>query len=61
MIYARTTPCGTGPELKCSDVPGLGGDSVTFAVTSGTTYYVFVDGYLGASGSLKMNLSLTSP
>ena len=61
VIYARTTPCGTGPELKCSDVPGLGGDSVTFAVTSGTTYYVFVDGYLGASGSLKMNLSLTSP
>ena len=41
------------------DVPGtIGGPSaVTFTAVAGTTYYIAVDGYNGATGNLVLNLS----
>jgi hypothetical protein len=44
-MYVRST-CGTASsEAYCNDTGGTGGaETRTFPVTSGTTYYVFVDG-----------------
>ncbi len=45
-LYVRTTCDDSGSQVVCSDANGLGKkESVTFKVTAGTTYYVFVDGY----------------
>jgi len=47
VLYARTTCTDTATELGCSDKGALDVETITFAVTAGTTYYVFVDGYDG--------------
>lgn len=49
-------------EVACGNsVTGASGESVLLAVTSGTTYYAVVDGLDGATGTLKLNHSLTVP
>jgi hypothetical protein len=48
-LYARTTCASTSTELACSDNGAFGDDeTMTFSVTAGATYYVFVDAYSGS-------------
>ena len=48
-------------SLTCvasNNVAGNGGDRVRFGATSGTIYYIAVDGVGGASGTVKLNVNL---
>ena len=45
VIYARTSCTDAATELACGDLGAFNVEKITFAVTAGTTYYVFVDGY----------------
>jgi cysteine-rich repeat protein len=59
VLYAHTSPCGTGAELDCDDAVSLGGDTITFNAAPNTDYWLFVDGYNSESGSFTLNVSLT--
>ena len=49
-LYVRTTCDDAGSELACQDVLGDNATEVLqLAVTAGTTYYVYVDGYTSDS------------
>ncbi len=49
---------GAGAELACNDdAPGCGLTStITFPVVSGTTYWIRISGYLGATGSGNLTI-----
>ena len=65
VLYARSGSCSAGPQLACNDdTPGCGagggpnrGSRLSLAVTAGQTYFVFVDGYNGGSGSYTLTVS----
>ncbi len=63
MIYVRTGDCETGAQLLCANMSYTTFATVAqFAVTAGTTYYVFVDGYINqpwAQGPYVMRLNHT--
>jgi cysteine-rich repeat protein len=63
VLYVRTTCDDTGTELDCSDgVDGTEPETITFPVTAGTPYFVFVDGFDSAYYSLgpfNLFISLT--
>jgi len=54
LIHVRTDCSDVGTELACDDTPG----EVTFNVTGGTTYYIFVDGWSGTEGSYELSLTM---
>lgn len=64
MIYmsAACPTAGTPPrkvtDTACGDTRGTGGESMSFPVTSGQTYYVFVDGYLAYKGPYTMTIDI---
>jgi hypothetical protein len=66
VLYMRSGSC-TGSQLSCNDdtngcPTGAGsniGSRLSPTVTAGQTYYIFVDGYNGASGNFT--LSVTPP
>jgi len=66
VVYVREALCVSGAELTCNDdtvgcdtSSGTGeGSSVTLPVTAGTTYFIFIDGFDGASGQFKLTVSL---
>ena len=47
--------------VASNNAAGNGGDRVRFAATSGTIYYIAVDGVGGASGNVKLNVNLGDP
>lgn len=59
MLYARTTCDDTGTQIVCEDANDNGAEVISFPVVSGTTYYVFVDGYDGKNGPYKINVTVT--
>ncbi|MFO0614616.1 MAG: DUF4215 domain-containing protein [Polyangiaceae bacterium] len=51
VLYVREGSCESGTEIACADQTfGGGTEEVSFAVTAGTTYYVFADGYSDGMG-----------
>ncbi|MBL8717429.1 MAG: hypothetical protein JNL79_15685 [Myxococcales bacterium] len=59
-LYVRATPCETGAELKCvNDVTttGAGIETMSFPVTDGKTYYLFVDGVFSNKGNFTLTLN----
>ncbi|MGQ0835028.1 MAG: lysyl oxidase family protein [Gammaproteobacteria bacterium] len=64
VLYLRSGTC-TGSQLACNDdTPGCpaGGSSnrgsrLRPTVTAGQTYFIFVDGYDGASGSFSLSVA----
>jgi len=63
VIYLRTSPCETGPELACSDVSyGGGTESFSLGSLAAGTYYLFVDDYApDAGGQQSVHLDVFSP
>jgi cysteine-rich repeat protein len=63
LIHVRTGNCANGPQLLCANMSYTTFATVAqFAVTAGTTYYVFVDGYTNepwAQGPYVMRLNHT--
>jgi hypothetical protein len=59
VLYVRNAPCATGTQLGCDDDGGSGVLSrLNVSLTSGTTYYVFVDGFgSSSSGSFTLDVS----
>ena len=60
MIYRSNTcaPVGrTFTQVACSNIAGNGNETLMFAVTTGATYYVVVDG--GATGQQQGNFTVT--
>jgi cysteine-rich repeat protein len=60
-LYVRTGDCeGTSAEL-CSEATGPGGaETVTVALESGETAWVFVDGKQGSAGAFTLDLLLST-
>jgi cysteine-rich repeat protein len=67
VLYVRGGTCSGGAELACNDdTTGCGtttdptnphrGSRVTLSVTAGQSYYVFVDGFGGASGNFVLTI-----
>lgn len=64
VIYLREGSCRTGLTRACNDSTDescglLGQSRMVPTVTAGTTYYIFVDGFAGASG--EFTLTVTPP
>jgi len=60
VIYVKSGSCTTGTEIKCANAVGgtAGGiETMSFPVTDGSTYYVFVDGALTYKGTFTLTLS----
>ena len=63
VLYIREATCSTGTELACNDdacsAPLTGNASqITPTVTSGVTYYIFVDGFSGEQFALPEAVGL---
>jgi hypothetical protein len=61
-VYARTTCNDPSTELAkttASTCPSVVHDTVSFSVTSGTEYFIFVDGLNGATGVPTLDVSIT--
>ena len=64
VLYVREAVCLSGTERACNnDTPGCDtttmagkGSNVSFSVTAGTTYFIFVDGVAGASGNFTLTV-----
>ncbi|MBI5535717.1 MAG: hypothetical protein HY898_23500 [Deltaproteobacteria bacterium] len=55
-VYVRQGTC-TGTQVGCKDALGSGSAEVlNVTATAGTDYYIFVDGYQGASGAYTLNV-----
>lgn len=50
-----------GAQLGSSAAGGTSSDSITYALTSGTTYFVRVDPYTSASSNYALSVSLEAP
>lgn len=63
ILYARGTCNDPVSELKCDDdapTPTTAARDITITgVTAGTPYYLFIDGYNGASGVARLNVTVT--
>ena len=60
QLYARAGSCTTGAQLDCSETGGAGVlEALSFPVTAGNKYSVFVDGQSGSAGSYTVLFSLT--
>jgi cysteine-rich repeat protein len=58
VLYVRQS-CEAGPTIACSDQTFLGGtESLSFAVTAGSTYYVFADGWESTAGDYLLAATL---
>ncbi len=59
VVYVRTGTCSTGEELDCDDGEYCAfgsGSGVSFRVNAGQTYWIFVDGLGGSSGSFRLDI-----
>ncbi|HOW50437.1 MAG TPA: lectin-like protein [bacterium] len=55
VIYVRDSACST--QLAYNDAGSSSIDSVSIALTRGTTYRIFVDGYSGAKGAYTLTVT----
>jgi cysteine-rich repeat protein len=59
QLYVRTNCTDQNSEVTCaSAVTGSGGETMSFAVQDGTTYYVVVDGLVSAAGNYDIAFSI---
>jgi cysteine-rich repeat protein len=59
VLYARAADCAAGTELGCSDNTfGGGTESLYFAVTAGSDYFIFADAYTGTTAEFSLDLHL---
>ena len=60
-LYILSAPsdgaCDPGLCVASSILPGIADDSVTFASITGSTYYISVDGFGGATSSYNLSLN----
>ncbi|MDQ3031798.1 MAG: hypothetical protein M3Y87_05225, partial [Myxococcota bacterium] len=54
-VLYHSTACGGA--IGCNDDSCSLGSSISIAATAGTTYYVVIDGYNGASGTYTLNVT----
>lgn len=60
VLYVKTD-CEGSATLVCADSTFQGGaEELTFAVSGGTTYYVFADGYFGTTGEFLLAGTLST-
>lgn len=61
VLYARTD-CAVTADIRCADnfFPPPGGETLSFEVTGGTTYFIIVDGFDGDAGKYELNLDLSA-
>lgn len=63
VLYARLTCNDAVSEKACDDdapvPPNSARDITITGVTAGTPYYLFIDGYNGASGVARLNVTVT--
>jgi len=57
IVYVRVTKCETGVEIGCNDDACDVASRLTATVTAGQTYFIFVDGFGGASGDFTLSVS----
>lgn len=56
-LYVRAAPCATGTQLACVNAKtGAGLEDLSFPVSDGKTYYLFVDGVASAKGTFTLLL-----
>ncbi|MBP6830939.1 MAG: hypothetical protein KA978_09145 [Deltaproteobacteria bacterium] len=62
-LYVRQGVCATGSQIACNSQTGTWPtETVTFAVTAGTTYFVLVDcHYNGTTYNPRYDLTITAP
>lgn len=59
-LYVRTLCTTPGSQVGCSESGGSGGlEVLSLPVTSGSNYFVFVDGHSGASGAYSLEMTLS--
>lgn len=59
VLYIRAADCAAGTELACNDdAAGSRQSAISPTVSAGTTYFIFVDGYGGASGNFTLTVTL---
>ncbi len=63
ILYARTSCNDPVTELACDDdapTPSTSSRDITLSnVKAGTPYYLFIDGYNGATGTARLNVTVT--
>jgi len=57
LLYVRSGACASGTELACVNKNSTTPDMLTWPVTTGTTYSLFVDGFNSGKGSFTLQLS----
>jgi cysteine-rich repeat protein len=57
LLYVRGAPCASGAEIACVNKNSTTPDTLTWPVTSGTTYSLFIDGFNGGKGTFQLSLS----
>lgn len=57
LLYVRSAPCASGAELACVNKNSATPDTLTWPVTSGATYSLFVDGFNSGKGLYTLTLS----
>ena len=60
-VYLRSASC-TGTQLACANAPALGGSaSLNIGALPVGTYYLWIDGVAGTSGTYSINATLSNP
>jgi len=62
-LYVYAGACTSGTEIACNDdsCPGFISELLGVVLTGGTTYYIVVDGYGGASGVYDLSITALLP
>ncbi len=59
VLHVHTGTCASGPAVACNDDGSCGvASELSFAVSAGTTYYLFVDGFGGAAGAYALAIDV---
>ena len=59
-LYVVAESCPAGTELGCNDDTVGVQSEVEFTAVDGAAYYIFVEGFLGATGNFEITLTRTS-
>lgn len=57
LLYVRSGACASGTELACVNKNSTTPDTLTWPVTNGTTYSLFIDGFNSGKGPFTLQLS----
>jgi hypothetical protein len=61
VAAAWSGTCGALAQLACNDDSCGLQSNISFAASSGTTYYISIGGFAGSQGNFTMNVSCTGP